>query len=35
MSEIALTKPETQASGPAATLKHARYVIGENPATGS
>jgi peptide/nickel transport system permease protein len=32
MSEITLPKPE--ASGLAATLKHARYVIGENPVTG-
>jgi peptide/nickel transport system permease protein len=34
MSEIALPKPDTPASGLAATLKHARYVIGENPVTG-
>jgi peptide/nickel transport system permease protein len=34
MSEIALPKPEAQSSGLAATLKHARYVIGENPVTG-
>src|ERR1051325_6324061 len=34
MSEIALPKPEVPASGIAATLKHARYVIGENPVTG-
>jgi peptide/nickel transport system permease protein len=34
MSEITLPKPETPASGLTATLKHARYVIGENPVTG-
>ena len=34
MSEITLAKPEAQSSGLAATLKHARYVIGENPVTG-
>ena len=34
MSEIALPKAEVHASGIAATLKHARYVIGENPVTG-
>ena len=34
MSEIALPKAEAHASGIAATLKHARYVIGENPVTG-
>jgi len=34
MSELALPKPEVQSSGIAATLKHARYVIGENPVTG-
>ena len=34
MSEITLPKPEAPASGLAATLKHARYVIGENPVTG-
>jgi peptide/nickel transport system permease protein len=34
MSEIALPKPEVRASGIAATMKHARYVIGENPVTG-
>ena len=34
MSDIALPKPEAHASGLAATLKHARYVIGENPVTG-
>jgi peptide/nickel transport system permease protein len=32
MSEITL--PKGEASGLAATLKHARYVIGENPVTG-
>jgi peptide/nickel transport system permease protein len=32
MSEITL--PKREASGLAATLKHARYVIGENPVTG-
>jgi peptide/nickel transport system permease protein len=32
MSEITL--PKAEASGLAATLKHARYVIGENPVTG-
>src|SRR4051812_1697780 len=34
MSELTLPKSETHASGLAATLKHARYVIGENPVTG-
>ena len=34
MSEIALAKPEAPSSGILATLKHARYVIGENPVTG-
>jgi peptide/nickel transport system permease protein len=33
MSDLALPKPEVHASGLAATLKHARYVIGENPVT--
>src|SRR3954452_211964 len=33
MSDLALPKPEEHASGSAATLKHARYVIGENPVT--
>ena len=33
MSDLALPK-EAQSSGLAATLKHARYVIGENPVTG-
>jgi peptide/nickel transport system permease protein len=33
MSELTLPK-EAQSSGLAATLKHARYVIGENPVTG-
>src|SRR6478672_12110697 len=34
MSELALPKTPAQSSGLAATLKHARYVIGENPVTG-
>jgi peptide/nickel transport system permease protein len=34
MSELALPKAEAHAAGIAATLKHARYVIGENPVTG-
>jgi peptide/nickel transport system permease protein len=34
MSELTLPKPEAHSSGLAATLKHARYVIGENPVTG-
>ena len=34
MSEIALPKPQAPAAGLAATLKHARYVISENPVTG-
>src|ERR1051325_2355133 len=34
MSEIALPKTEARGSALAATLKHARYVIGENPVTG-
>src|SRR5438552_11758023 len=34
MSELTLPKPDVHASGLAATLKHARYVIGENPVTG-
>src|SRR4029077_18460721 len=34
MSEIALPKAEVHASGIAATFKHARYVISENPVTG-
>ena len=35
MSEITLSKESAaQSSGIAATLKHARYVIGENPVTG-
>jgi peptide/nickel transport system permease protein len=33
MSDVAI-KEEAHASGIAATLKHARYVIGENPVTG-
>ena len=32
MSEITL--PKREAAGLAATFKHARYVIGENPVTG-
>src|SRR2546425_11395411 len=35
MSELALPKsPPAHAAGLAATLRHARYVIGENPVTG-
>jgi peptide/nickel transport system permease protein len=34
MSEITLPKPEAHASGFAATLKHARYIISDNPVTG-
>ena len=35
MSEITLSKESApQSSGIVATLKHARYVIGENPVTG-
>src|SRR3989440_12194580 len=34
MSELALPKSPRQSSGLAATLQHARYVIGENPVTG-
>ena len=34
MSEFTLPEPEVHAYGLAATLKHARYVIGENPVTG-
>ena len=33
MSDLAL-KDSAQSSGILATLKHARYVIGENPVTG-
>ena len=31
--EVSAPKPQTRASGLAATLKHARYVIGDNPIT--
>ncbi len=34
MSELTLPKQDAHASGIAATFKHARYVIGENPVTG-
>jgi peptide/nickel transport system permease protein len=34
MSELTLPKQAAQSSGLAATLKHARYVIGDNPVTG-
>jgi peptide/nickel transport system permease protein len=34
MTDLTLGKQEARASGIAATLKHARYVIGENPVTG-
>src|SRR2546423_6034335 len=34
MSELALPKSPARSSALAATLKHARYVIGENPVTG-
>jgi peptide/nickel transport system permease protein len=34
MSEITLPKPEAHSSGFAATLKHARYIISDNPVTG-
>ncbi|TMJ02036.1 MAG: ABC transporter permease [Alphaproteobacteria bacterium] len=34
MSEAALPKQGVHSSGLAATLKHARYIIGENPVTG-
>jgi len=34
MSDLTLGKPAAQASGLTATLKHARYIIGENPVTG-
>ena len=34
MSEITLPKSEAHASGLAATLKHARYIISDNPVTG-
>jgi peptide/nickel transport system permease protein len=34
MSDLTLPKQDAHASGLAATLKHARYVIGENPVTG-
>jgi peptide/nickel transport system permease protein len=34
MTDLTLGKQDAHASGIAATLKHARYVIGENPVTG-
>jgi len=34
MTELTLPKQDAHASGIAATFKHARYVIGENPVTG-
>ena len=34
MSEIALPREAPRARRHPATLKHARYVIGENPVTG-
>jgi peptide/nickel transport system permease protein len=34
MSDLTLPKQDAHASGLAATFKHARYVIGENPVTG-
>jgi len=34
MSDLTLPKQDAHAAGLTATLKHARYVIGENPVTG-
>jgi peptide/nickel transport system permease protein len=34
MTDLTLGKPEVQSSGIVATIKHARYIIGENPVTG-
>ena len=35
MTDLALSKESApQSSGIVATLKHARYIIGENPVTG-